>query len=226
LTTDRRRTDTGVRILDAAEQLFSEHGYDGVSIRDITGLAGVRLALATYHFVNKESLLERVLERRAEVLNQERRAALAAALAKRSATVTDVLSAFVEPYFRHAGGGEPGWRNYCRLIAILSPSGRWPDLLGRLFDETAQQFIDALMVVQASVDRVRATRCFLFCVGATLASFSGSARLDRLTHGAATLTDLQATYAYLIPFLAGGVTAVAQLPAEKKRSRAAATRSE
>lgn len=158
-------------------------------------------------------------------MNQERRTALAAALAKGSATVTDVLTAFVEPYLRYAGGGEPGWRNYCRLIAILSPSGRWPELLGRLFDDTAQQFIDALMVVQGSVDRVRATRCFLFCVGAMLSSFAGSARLDRLTRGAATPTDLQATYAYLIPFLAGGVTAVAQLPEQKKRGRGGAPRS-
>jgi AcrR family transcriptional regulator len=219
-TIDRRRKDTGRRILEAAEQLFSQHGYDGVSIRDITSLANVRLALSTYHFGTKENLLERVLERRAEVLNQERQAALSAALTNSAPTVADVLSAFVEPYLRHACGGEPGWRNYCRLIAVLSPSGRWPDLLGRLFDDTAQQFINALMVVQPSVDRVRATRCFLFCVGTMLASFAGTVRLDRLTHSTAMATDLETTYAYLIPFLVGGVTAIAQLPAEKKRGRA------
>ena len=54
-TKDRRRTDTAERILAAAEELFSEHGYDGVSIRDITGLANVRLALAAYHFGTKEA---------------------------------------------------------------------------------------------------------------------------------------------------------------------------
>jgi AcrR family transcriptional regulator len=38
------------RILDAAEELFVMHGFDGASMRDITSRAGVALALANYHF--------------------------------------------------------------------------------------------------------------------------------------------------------------------------------
>lgn len=212
---DGRRTDTGERILNAAEELFSEHGYDGVSIRDITSLAASRLALATYHFGTKEKLLERVLERRAETLNHERRIALADVLRRSDAGVEEVLAAFVEPYLRYASGGDPGWRNYCRLIAVLSPSGRWPDLLARLFDETAQEFISALTTVEPGLDRARATRGFLFCVGTMLASFTGTKRLDRLTGGKAAAANLKETYGFLIPFLVGGVNALARLPGKK-----------
>jgi AcrR family transcriptional regulator len=217
-TVDRRRTDTGVRILNSAEELFSEHGYDGVSIRDITSLAASRLALATYHFGTKEKLLERVLERRAEALNHERRIGLAEVLSRHDATVADVLAAFVEPYLRYASGGDPGWRNYCRLIAVLSPSGRWPDLLARLFDETAQEFISALLVVEPSLDKARATRGFLFCVGTMLASFTGTKRLDRLTGGKAAAANLKETYNFLIPFMVGGVGAIAKLPGKAQAS--------
>ena len=34
---DNRLSDTRARILDAAERLFMAHGYDGTSMRQITG---------------------------------------------------------------------------------------------------------------------------------------------------------------------------------------------
>jgi AcrR family transcriptional regulator len=221
-STDRRRTDTGDRILNAAEQLFSEHGYDGVSIRDITSLAASRLALATYHFGTKEKLLESVLERRAETLSHERRNELAEVMSRPNPSIADVLSAFVGPYLRYASGGDPGWRNYCRLIAVLSPSGRWPDLLARLFDETAQEFIKALMAVEPSLDKARATRGFLFCVGTMLASFTGTTRLDRLTGGKAVAANLKETYKYLIPFMVGGVREIAEMSGKARPAGKAA----
>jgi AcrR family transcriptional regulator len=42
--------DTRARILQAAEMLFAEHGFDAVSMRDITTLAKVNLASVNYHF--------------------------------------------------------------------------------------------------------------------------------------------------------------------------------
>ena len=47
---DNRLSDTRARILDAAERLFMAHGYDGTSMRQITGEAGVNLAAVNYHF--------------------------------------------------------------------------------------------------------------------------------------------------------------------------------
>ena len=66
------------RILDAAEQLFADSGYDGVSLRQITSAAGVELALANYHFGPKSDLFIAVVRRRADELNHERMALIAA----------------------------------------------------------------------------------------------------------------------------------------------------
>jgi len=55
--------DTAERIFAAADDLFAESGYDGVSARDIARAAGVNKALVFYHFGNKEALFEKVLER-------------------------------------------------------------------------------------------------------------------------------------------------------------------
>ena len=64
--------DTRSRILDTAEELFSEQGFDRVSIRDITKKARVNLAAINYHFGSKEELFEAVLTRRLDPMNQER----------------------------------------------------------------------------------------------------------------------------------------------------------
>jgi AcrR family transcriptional regulator len=55
--------DTKERILDAAERIFAEHGFDACSIREITAEASVNLASVHYHFGSKEGLIKAVWER-------------------------------------------------------------------------------------------------------------------------------------------------------------------
>lgn len=46
---EQSRKDTRERILDAVERMFMQNGYDGTSMRLVTGAAGVNLAAANYH---------------------------------------------------------------------------------------------------------------------------------------------------------------------------------
>ena len=64
--------DTRDLILDAAEQLFSKHGFYGVTIREVAREAGVDTALVHYYFGAKRALFDAVFLRRAEVWNNER----------------------------------------------------------------------------------------------------------------------------------------------------------
>src|SRR5438067_208004 len=63
---------TKSRILDAAERLFLEHGFEATSLRQLTAAAGVNLAAVNYHFGSKEELFQAVLTRRLDPVNQER----------------------------------------------------------------------------------------------------------------------------------------------------------
>ncbi|MDX1736530.1 MAG: TetR family transcriptional regulator [Halioglobus sp.] len=54
--TQERTEITRAKLLEAATRLFTEHGYEGVSIRDIENQAGVQRGLLAYHFQDKESL--------------------------------------------------------------------------------------------------------------------------------------------------------------------------
>jgi AcrR family transcriptional regulator len=58
-------SDKSEHILNVAEELFAEKGFDGTSVRDIAQRAGVNLAMISYYFGSKEKLLESLIEVRA-----------------------------------------------------------------------------------------------------------------------------------------------------------------
>ena len=64
--------DTKERILDTAERLFAEHGFEATSLRAITAAASVNLAAVNYHFQTKDSLVHAVIRRRMAPLNARR----------------------------------------------------------------------------------------------------------------------------------------------------------
>lgn len=97
--------DTKQRILNAAEHLFARDGYHATSLRTITAAARVNLAAVNYHFGSKESLLEAVIERRLNPLNEVRLGQLEALLSLagqlgEAPACRDVLRTFIEPTLR------------------------------------------------------------------------------------------------------------------------------
>jgi len=61
---DKDKIDKKDHILDVAERVFSDHGFDGASTRLISGEAGVNMAMLNYYFGSKEGLLLSVIERK------------------------------------------------------------------------------------------------------------------------------------------------------------------
>lgn len=95
---ERERRDpeaTRRALLEAGAELFSERGFDGVSIEDVAGRAGVNKALISYHFRGKRGLYTAILESSFRSLAQKLEAMEGSA---RSARVVlhGVLAAFEE----------------------------------------------------------------------------------------------------------------------------------
>jgi len=61
-TRSPRTEDTARTILRAALSVFSEHGFDGASTRNIANAAGVDHGLVRYHFGTKEKLWQAAVE--------------------------------------------------------------------------------------------------------------------------------------------------------------------
>jgi AcrR family transcriptional regulator len=83
------------RLLDAAERLFAEHGYQATTMRGLTAEAEANIAAVNYHFGCKQSLLEAVVHRALAPVVSERRRRLQALGA--DPTVEEVVDAIVGP---------------------------------------------------------------------------------------------------------------------------------
>ena len=61
--------DTKAKIMDVALHMFSERGYEAVSIRDICGEVGIKESTLYYHFKNKQDILDSLFIRFEEHVN-------------------------------------------------------------------------------------------------------------------------------------------------------------
>lgn len=102
--TEEAQAATKQAVFNAAERLFALHGFQNVSVRDITAEAGVNLASVNYHFGSKDSLLFEIFRRRTSELNRERARLLHEAGARHNGkpTVRDILEAYFAPPLRWA----------------------------------------------------------------------------------------------------------------------------
>lgn len=200
------------KILDSAEKLFARRGFHGVSIREITRGAGVDVALAHYHFGPKKDLLAAVLERRAQVLNDERLHMLAEAkhaAAPKSAGAEAVINAFTYPLNNKSARGGPGWKSYFALVAQINNSPEWGGvMMSQYFDHVVQVFIDALRDVYPDCQERELYWAYHFLSGALTLTFAETRRVDNLSGGLCKSTDLDAVHERLVPFCVAGFNAL------------------
>lgn len=61
---DEPKSDKREEILDVAEKLFSEQGFEAVTVREISKAADINIAMVSYYFGSKEKLYEEVIDRK------------------------------------------------------------------------------------------------------------------------------------------------------------------
>ena len=139
--------ETRTRILDAAEELFMQHGFEGTSMRQLTARAGVNLAAVNYHFGSKDALIEAVFKRRLDPMNAERVAALDALEKDGTALASvDIIRAFVVPSLRLIEDAKGGGRNFIRLLGrtYTEPAKAVRALIGQMYAPTMERYKRAL----------------------------------------------------------------------------------
>ena len=147
--------DTRGRILDVAEDLFSQQGFDRVSVRAITRKARVNLAAINYHFGSKEDLIAAIFERRLLPVNQERLKALGALQGSRkSPRIEEILEAFIRPTIE-CSSGTPGGKAFSKLFGrcLSEPSPEIEALLKRQFEPLAERFNAAIKRAMPKLSR-------------------------------------------------------------------------
>jgi AcrR family transcriptional regulator len=206
-------------ILLAAERLFAQHGYRGVTIRQIAEKAGVPLALVGYYFGPKHELFHAVFEQWRHTVD-ERLALLrqACAGAAGAGRVRAIVTAFVEPVLqmRASAEGEAYALLVARELAYRTPEAE--RVLGDFFDPMAHAFIDALHGACPGSTRPQAAWAYQFALGALIHHISDH-RVQRLSRGRNAPNDPKAG-ALLADFICAGVGAVLRPEPTPQRRRA------
>lgn len=173
---------TRERVLDAAERLFSEQSFEGVSIRQIAAQAGVTLGVVGFHGGSKLDLFKTVLKRRAATLDAERRRTLTELRRLGQApTMRDFIAAYMGPYLEIASGGDPQWSAYARLIARTVSDDRSYEYVREIYDPVAREYLDAINGAIPGLDREKLVAAFVMSVSSMLTIVASTIRVAGLT---------------------------------------------
>lgn len=141
---DESPKETQERLLDAAEDLFAEKGFEAVSLREITARAEANVAAVNYHFGSKENLIDAVMGRHALPINRERIARLDELLARKEApAVREVLDAFLQPMTNRILEKENRQQLFANFMARMIAEGacRLPEAMLPQFQEMVSKVV-------------------------------------------------------------------------------------
>jgi AcrR family transcriptional regulator len=213
------KSDTKQRILDTAERLFGDNGFDSTSLRTIIAEAKVNLAAIHYHFHSKEALLDAVILRRLEPINRQRLEMLDAcerAAGDGSPSLEAVIEAFLAPPFRLASNHQNG-KSFARLMGrTLTAEKSLVPRLKQYMSEMLGRFMQALQKAVPDLPKQELLWRMQFMGGAMAITLLRGKDLELISEGLCDTSDVEGTLRRLVDFAAAGFRAplpIATVPA-------------
>jgi AcrR family transcriptional regulator len=208
--TDEAQAATKAAVFNAAERLFALHGFQNVSVRDITAEAGVNLASVNYHFGSKDALLFAIFRRRTGELNRERIRMLHEASDRHQGKppVRDILEALFAPPLKWADPEND--RRISVQFIIRARSEGTAEMREALQNDVShlERFANALIAARPDLPREEVYWRLHFCLG--MVHNNRFVEFDRLHHLSGGLTregDAQALLKRMLDFAEAGFRA-------------------
>lgn len=198
---------TKAAVFCAAERLFALHGFQNVSVRDITADAGVNLASVNYHFGSKDALLFEIFRRRTAELNRERARMLHEANDRHQGDppVREILEALFAPPLRW--GSPDNDRRISIQFIIRSRSEGTAEMREALAKDVSHlaRFADALIKARPDLPRETVYWRLHFCLGMVHNNrFAEFDRLHVLSDGATREGDTDGLLKRMLDFAEAG----------------------
>lgn len=199
------------KILDAAEDLFATHGFNGTSLREITSKAEVNLAAVNYHFGSKKELIKALMSRYMDELSPRLEAALQEICeADKKPTLIEVFSAFVEPLLWLNEFKEKGTSNFLQLLGrgYTDSQGflRW--FLTTQYPGVIELFVKAISKAYPELTTEEMFWRLHFTMGTLVFTMASSdALLDIAKADFDKDIDISGVIHKVIPYIAAGVAA-------------------
>jgi AcrR family transcriptional regulator len=215
----RVREASIARILDAAEQLFAEFGYHGVTLKDVAARVGVSSTLIHYHFKGKESIYEAVWARRAPLSARNRLEAMRryAEEVGDNVTVEGALRAWIDTDLNLQIEDEPQWAAFGKIAAQANSAAGWgAEKMTKYFNPVVLALIDLLKKAMPDCDEETIFWGYHFVSGAMTHNMARTGRLDDLSHGLCSSADFESIKQHMATFMAAGFKAICQGSATEK----------
>jgi len=198
------------KILDAAENLFADKGFNGTSLREITSQAEVNLAAVNYHFGSKKELIKAVMSRYMNELSPRLESALIQVCDGDKPTLVEVFSAFIDPLLSLNDFKNNGTSNFLQLLGrgYTDSQGflRW--FLTTQYPGVIDNFV---LAVQKAYPELTAEEMFWrlhFTMGTVVFTMSSSdALIDIAKSDFEKNLQISDVISNVIPYVAAGVGA-------------------
>lgn len=201
--TQRNAAATRARIVTAAEIEFADHGFDGVSVRQIALRADVPVALINYHFGSKEGLYRAIFEMRAPMIIDQRVAGLRLADMETDTErkVEMIVKAVLVPNL-HMRSTEKN-SAYSRILAreVSDPKSYHRKVVAEFFDPIAYKVLEALQ--RALPDRTveEINWGYQAMLGVMVYTMADTGRISRLSGGLCDPEDELTTATHLVALM-------------------------
>ncbi len=191
----------------SAERLFALHGFQNVSVRDITADAGVNLASVNYHFGSKDALLFEIFRRRTAELNRERARMLHEANDRHAGKppVREILAALFTPVLRWLAPASERRISLQFLIRARSEGTEEMRHVLRTDVSHLRRFADALIVARPDLAQEDVYWRIHFVLGMIHQNrFAEFDRLNVLSDGLTREDDAEALLRRMVDFAEAG----------------------
>lgn len=201
---------TKQRLIEAAEALFADEGFDRVSVRDITNKAGANVAAVNYHFGSREGLVAVVLARYINPVNEERLARLEALERKvggKPVPVEEVLDAFVRPFATQVRRSELSEKLFFKLMGrMFGQQGcDLPPVVESVFITMLSRFQKAFAKALPGLAADDVWWRIHLMAGAMIHTMAHAESLQRMSGGDSGNPTLEQTLSRFIRFAAAGM---------------------
>ncbi|WP_061052756.1 TetR/AcrR family transcriptional regulator [Vibrio mimicus] len=204
------RSSTKEKILDVAEGLFAEYGFNDTSLRTITSKAGVNLASVNYHFGDKKTLVRAVLNRYLEAFMPEMKQSLELLNERDDYDMAEVFEALRVP-LRSLNELRPnGTSRFMLLIGrgYTDVQGHLRWFITNRYNDVLTLFTDSVLKANPSLTRETLFWRLHFTLGTCVFTMASSQALAEIAENDfGSKVDPKSVVDQLIPYLAAGVAA-------------------
>ncbi|PAR76851.1 TetR family transcriptional regulator [Vibrio cholerae] len=204
------RSSTKEKILDVAEGLFAEYGFNDTSLRTITSKAGVNLASVNYHFGDKKTLVRAVLNRYLEAFMPEMKQSLERLNERDDYDMAEVFEALRAPLRSLSELRPNGTSRFMLLIGrgYTDVQGHLRWFITNRYNDVLTLFTDSVLKANPNLTRETLFWRLHFTLGTCVFTMASSQALAEIAENDfGSKVDPKSVVDQLIPYLAAGVAA-------------------